>query len=231
MKQVYILHGWTYNLDKWTEVCDALRRRGIDSVQLKVPGLTTASTKVWDIAGYEQWLDEQLRGIDQPIVIGHSNGGRIALSYVQHHPSRLSKLILIDSAGLAHNQLWPRTKLVVLRVLSQIGKIFFRIRLIKKIFYTLIGARDYFDAPENMKLTMRNMLQADNEIDLAQIKLPVTIIWGREDKITPLADAHQLRQAIAGSTLHIVEDARHAPFANHPDEVADLIVGAIGNRK
>src|SRR4051812_31909284 len=98
MKQVFIIHGWTYSLDKWTEICKLLKSRGIEPILLKVPGLTDPSTEVWDIDGYISWLDKRLAGTEKPVVIGHSNGGRIALAYAQRFPERLGQLILIDSA-------------------------------------------------------------------------------------------------------------------------------------
>ena len=227
MKKIFIIHGWTYSLDKWTEVCKSLQAKGIEPVLLKVPGLTDPSDQVWDIEGYVDWLDKQLADEINPVIVGHSNGGRIALSYIQHNPGRIAKLILIDSAGVPHDERRSRAKLAILRGLSKIGKIFVHGRLPKKIFYKLIGAQDYFNASPSMRITMGNMLATDKTIKLSGIKLATTIIWGREDAITPLADGEKLKAGIDGSKLYIVDDARHAPFANHPDEVADIIAGAL----
>jgi pimeloyl-ACP methyl ester carboxylesterase len=226
-QKLFIIHGWTYSLDKWTAVCQLLKDRGFEPVQLRVPGLTEPSKKVWDINGYCDWLETQLKGETKPIVIGHSNGGRIALAYAQRHNDRLGKLILIDSAGIAHTQLVSRLKLSILRFLAAITKPLLRSARLKGLLYKLIGAKDYFNASPNMKLTMQNMLAADSTIDLAKVQLPVTIIWGREDGITPLADGHKLAAGIAGAQLHIIANARHAPFANHPDVVAELITKAV----
>lgn len=228
MKKVFIIHGWTYNLEKWDEVTKSLKKLGIDPILLKVPGLTGPSKKVWDIDGYVEWLDLKLKGEDKPIVIGHSNGGRIALSFVQKHPGKLGQLILIDSAGVAHNELIPSTKLKSLKVISKAGKGLSHVPVVKKSFYKLIGAQDYLNAPQNMKLTMRNMLSADKNIDLSKLSIPTTIIWGRNDTITPLKDGNKLHAGITGSDLHVIDDARHAPFYNHADEVAKIIASAVG---
>src|SRR5690349_17232860 len=100
MKKVFIVHGWTYSLDKWTEICGLLRNMGIEPIQLRVPGLTEPSDKAWDIDGYVEWLNDKLKDEKNPVVIGHSNGGRISLAFVQKYPNKLGKLILIDSAGI-----------------------------------------------------------------------------------------------------------------------------------
>jgi pimeloyl-ACP methyl ester carboxylesterase len=74
-----------------------------------------------------------------------------------------------------------------------------------------------------MKITMQNMIMADQDLDPSAAKLPVTIIWGRNDGITPLSDGLKLHKAIKGSKLYIIEGARHSPIATHPGEVADII--------
>lgn len=227
MTKLYIIHGWTYNLDKWKDVSLELKLRDIEPVLLKVPGLTEPSDEVWDIEGYIGWLDEQLKGETRPIVAGHSNGGRIAMSYIQKYPDRIKQLILIDSAGVAHNEKRSVVKLKVLKVIAKVGKIFTFIPGVRKVFYKLIGARDYLDAPPNMRKTMQNMLKADQNLKLASIDLPVTIIWGRDDTITPLADGQTINKAVKGSKLVVIDGARHAPMATEPVKVADVIAEAI----
>ena len=227
MRQVYIIHGWTYSLDKWAKFCEALGARAIEPILLRVPGLTEPSNQVWDIEGYVNWLDSKLKDAQQPIVVGHSNGGRIALSFVQKFPNQLSQLILIDSAGIAHNEKRSATKLKSLKFIAKAGKPIAKVPGAKKVFYKVIGARDYYEAPENMKQTMRNMLAADQKISLNAIKLPVTIIWGRDDTLTPLSDGQKMHKSIAGSSFHIIDEARHAPFYTHPEEVANIIQKAL----
>ncbi len=227
MTQIFIIHGWSYNLDKWQPIMPFLKAQNLEPILLKVPGLTTPSDKVWDIKGYIKWLDGELKGEPNPIVIGHSNGGRIALSYAQANPGRLKQLILIDSAGLAEHSLIKKTKLGILSGLSKIGKPLARIPLLRKVFYKVIGAQDYYQAPPNMRETMQNMLFADSKLDLTQINLPTTLIWGREDNITPLKDGKKIAKLLPNSSLNIIDRAKHAPQATQPEMVAELIKNAI----
>lgn len=230
--KVFIIHGWTYNLDKWTQIRPLLERSGLDAVFLKVPGLTEPSDKVWDINGYVDWLGKQLEDEQKPTVIGHSNGGRIALAYVQKNPGKIGKLILIDSAGIPHNhRARAKAKLKILKGVSKAGKVFGKIPPVKKAFYQVIGAQDYLNAPPNMKKTMQNMLDADRSIDLSKIELPVSIIWGREDSITPLSDGQKMHECIKGSDLTVVDEARHAPFFTHPGQTAKIVINKLEDRQ
>jgi pimeloyl-ACP methyl ester carboxylesterase len=228
MKQVFIIHGWTYNLDKWSKLAYALKAKDIEPVFLRVPGLTEPSDRVWDIDGYIDWLDQQLKGAEKPTVVGHSNGGRIALAYINRYPTRISRLILIDSAGVAHNHKKAAAKLKTLKYIAKVGKPLAKLPGARKAFYKTIGARDYYEAPPNMRLTMRNMLAADQRMDFGSIKLPVDIIWGSDDSITPLSDGQAMARLINGAKLHIVENARHAPFFSDPETVAGIILKVVG---
>ena len=221
--KIFIIHGWTYNLDKWTDFATLLKRAGFEPVMLKVPGLTEPSKKVWDIKSYVAWLDDKLKNEIKPTIIAQSNGGRIALSYVQANPGKIKQLFLIDSAGVTDKRLTRKIKLKTLYVLSKLGKPLSKIGLIRKVFYKIIGAQDYNQAPPNMRLTMQNMLKDSQKIELGSINLPVTLIWGSNDRNTPLKDGQKMHRLIKDSKLFIIEEAKHAPQSTHPDEVVEII--------
>lgn len=226
--KLFIIHGWTYSLDKWSVIVDLLEKEGFTPVQLRVPGLTAPSKKVWDIDSYVAWLSECLSGEEHPVVIGHSNGGRIALSFAQKYPNRLSRLILIDSAGIPNDHyLTAKLKLKTLRTISRFGQPVKKVPGVRKVFYKLIGAHDYEQAPPNMKKTMQNMLEADKLIHLKHIKTPVTLIWGRNDSQTSLRDGRLMQRKIKGAKLFVIDGARHAPMATHPQKVSQLIVKVL----
>lgn len=222
-KKIFVIHGWTYSLEKWQPIQSLLASKGIELVLLKVPGLTEPSARVWDMDGYVAWLHEKIKTHEYPVVIGHSNGGRIALNYLTKYPGTFSELILIDSAGVPHQQPLARLKLGVLRALSKLGKPIAKIPTLKRIVYRVIGAQDYHQAPSNMKKTMQNMLKANTTIAFDKIDVPTTLIWGMADQQTPIGDANFLAKTIPGAKLHIIQNARHAPMFTHPGAVAAII--------
>jgi pimeloyl-ACP methyl ester carboxylesterase len=221
--KIFIIHGWTYNLDLWVEFCEKLKNHGIEPIQLRVPGLTMPSDKVWTIDDYVEWLHKELASEIHPVVLGHSNGGRIALAYSQKYPKHIKQLFLIDSAGIPKERIASRLKVRGLKTASKVKHVIGLVPGIKKGFYKVIGAQDYYNAPENMKRTMQYMLNADNGIDLSRIEMPTVIIWGSNDKSTPLADGKKMHARIKGSTLNIIKGARHAPFSTHAEDVVKII--------
>lgn len=223
-KKIYILHGWTYSLEKWVNFEKLLKGNNFDPVLLKVPGLTEKSDKIWDLDKYSDWLYKYLsKEKKKVILLGHSNGGRIAAFFATKHPEKVANLILVDSAGIYHKELWLQIKRFVFKTLSGIGKSFTNSDVVKNFLYFLAGERDYQKATENMKKTIVNLTNHDLTPFLKNVEVPTLIIWGEDDKITPLSDAKLINSLIKDSKLRIVKDAKHSPFYTHPVEVINIL--------
>mgnify|MGYP000896399796 CR=1 FL=1 len=228
--KLFIIHGWTYTIEPWTSVVSILRSKGIEVEQLRVPGLTAESGKVWDIDDYVQWLHQELKGESAPIVLGHSNGGRIALNYLKQYPGSISELILLNAAGINVSN----RKVSLKRRLFKIAAFMFRplkyIPLVRKIAYRVIGGSDYDRASENMKKTLNNMLKSDRRLDISDIKTPVQVLWGANDTTTPLAQGEKMARLLPNARLKVFNGWAHAPYITHPNEVAAAIIKALGGR-
>lgn len=222
MKKIYILHGWTYTLKAWEKAVGLLSLAGFEPVLLKVPGLTAPTNQPWTIDGYVDWLSEELP-TEPVILVGHSNGGRIALAFSVKNPGRVSDLILVDAAGIPRNELPIRLKRAVFGKIANLGKHMTSSALLRKIFYKIIRAKDYGRAPENMRVTMANMLAADQSGGLSEISARTLIIWGEKDKATPMSDARIMNEGIQGSKLVIIPQAAHSPHESHAERLVDEI--------
>ncbi len=222
--KIIILHGWTKTLDKWKEFIDILEKRGIKAELPKIPGLTGSLEKVWELTDYVGWLknitDKEKR---KAILIGHSNGGRIALAFANLYPAKVEKLILIDSAGIYHNELPLKIKRTVFKAIAKIGKKLTSSKTIKNLLYKVARESDYKDLDENTKQTMSNLISSDLKPILSEIKIPTLIIWGAQDRITPLSDGILMNSLIKNSKLKVINDARHSPMFTHPEIVAKII--------
>ena len=98
IKDLYIIHGWTYTVEPWRETLETMRDDGFKVQMLRVPGLTEPSKKEFTIDDYAKWADENIP--DGAIALGHSNGGRILLNLCAKKPEKLKYLILLDAAGI-----------------------------------------------------------------------------------------------------------------------------------
>ncbi len=222
--KVYIIHGWSYSIEKWDELVTILKKKGIDAKVLKVPGLIYPIEKPWTINDYVSWLSRELKNEKEVVLVGHSNGGRIAMAFVKKHANKVLRLILIDSAGVYHNNLPIKIKRFLFGTSAKIGKNITSSERFKKILYKLARSNDYNKADLVMKKTMVNLIESDKSRNFESIKVPTAIIWGRDDTTTSLADGKLLNREIKGSKLIVIKNAKHSPQFSHPHEVTDIIL-------
>ena len=222
--KILILHGWTYSLDKWKKFIDILDKKGFDTQILNIPGLTAASDEVWDLEKYVKWLNERVRKYKKEIIlVGHSNGGRIAIAYTAKYPKKIKQLVLINSAGILHHDLMIRIKRLVFRTLADFGKKVTNSEKIRKLFYKFTREKDYEKATLKMRQTMVNLIKFDIRPLLGKIETPTLIIWGKEDRITPVSDGVLIHKLIKNSKLKIISGSKHSPFSEKPEKVAEII--------
>jgi len=172
----------------------------------------------------------------KPILIGHSFGGRIAIKYAAKYPEKIDKLILTGAAGIKHNL---TLKQRLLFILTKTGKLIFSLPVINflqnpvyKLFSKIARSRkkDYYNASPRMKEIMKNVLGEDLTNYFDKIKTPTLLIWGREDKTTPLADGKLMNEKIKDSKLVIIDDANHSLPYQKLKEFAKIIEEFIKKR-
>ena len=224
---LYIIHGWTYTIEPWTSAVSILRSKGVEVRQLRVPGLTAPSEEVWDVDGYVEWLHSELKDAKNPTVLGHSNGGRIALNYLKKYPGSIGHLILLSAAGINVSDQKISLKRRIFRVVAKVLRPLKYIPFVRKVVYRLIGGSDYDRAPANMKQTLHNMLESDKQLDLTDIDTPTSILWGKVDRVTPLAQGEKMARHLPRATIRKFDGWAHAPYITHPNEVAAAILAAM----
>jgi len=222
--KIYILHGWAYSKSKWSPFVSLLKKRGLTPILVNIPGLTEKINKPWGIENYKNWLYKKLEKEKDVVLIGHSNGGRIAMAFTIAHPKKVRKLVLIDSAGIYHNELSLKIKRSLFKKAAKIGKILLPSEKAKDLLYFLTGEKDYKNASPNMKKTMVNLIESDKGLGIDQISVPTIIIWGRDDKTTPTSDGKILNAKIKDSKLFLIDGAKHSPQFTHPQQVTDIIL-------
>lgn len=232
---IYILHGWALGEkteQKWQPFLDELNQAGYQTQFLQLPGLSCSLKEPWHLSDYRCWLSHQLPQDKKVILLGHSFGGQLAVSFAAKYPQRLEKLILIDSAGVRNKKGWQKLKVSLFKVAAKVGKALFSIlscgskqlqKKFRKILYILAREKDYYQAPPQLRQTLTNVLQADIQHHLPNIKQPTLLIWGEQDTSTPISHAQIFKQKIKHSQLKTIKQARHSPQYTHPQIVAKMI--------
>ena len=220
-----MIHGWTYTVEPWRTTFAMLKKNGISVKMLNVPGLTEPSEKVFTIEDYVKWADKNIP--DGAIALGHSNGGRILLNLCAKKPEKLKYLILLDSAGVYE----PSVRKKVVEKVAKIGKPLKKVPVIDKAFHRLTGSTDYSRAPENMKITLANMLASDKDLDFSKVETPTFILWGKKDTTTPPRQATVMYEKLPQAELKFYAKWTHAPYISDPEGLARAITTLVKRLK
>lgn len=226
-----ILHGWGLSKKKFDPLQQELEQRGYTVYSLDFPGFGEASQpeKVYTLTDYAHWFYEWLQKsrIHQPILIGHSFGGRVSLRFNTLYPNIVSGLLLTGTPG--YRPVKPG-KFFLFVLLGKIGKAILSIPLLSRFhdqirnkYYYIIGAREYTRAQGVMKDTFKNIVTDQLIEDMKKVAVPTHLIWGADDLIVPVSIAERMKQTMLHSTLTVVPNADHGLPFRKPKEFADIV--------
>ena len=161
--------------------------------------------------------------IHNPIIIGHSFGGRliILLNYLYH--IKFKKIILMDSAGIKNFSLKKTLKKYLYKFLKKL-KFFFKDKpkyLQKLLSY--FGSTDFKNINLSMQKTFINIVNTNLIKYIPSIKDETLIIWGRNDYETPFKDAIKFNKLISNSYLIPIENVGHFPYLEYPTLINNII--------
>lgn len=226
-KPVVLLHGWGDSGQTFSELIEKLEDK-YEVLTLDLPGIghTQAPTTVWGLDNYAGFVQTWLQKIgikDVYAVIGHSNGGAIAMHGVAKNLLKPKKLVLLAAAGIRTNH---KIRRKLLKVVSKTGKVITsplphhtKIK-IRNRFYKRIGSE--IGLFPDMEATFRKIITEDTQSDAKNIKVPTLLIYGDSDKTTPVLYGKIFRSLIKESKLETV-DAGHFLHQEQPEQVARLI--------
>jgi pyruvate dehydrogenase E2 component (dihydrolipoamide acetyltransferase) len=172
---------------------------------------------------------------DEPAVIaGHSLGGAVGVLVASASPQLVARLVLIDPAG-AGDDVDPALLRLIEAEPSDAGS-----REILELFFHDHALVTATGVAEHSRMLTRPGVHAavravarstfdgaaqrlDVREALADIDVPVLVIWGAEDRVFDVSQADALRVAIPHAQVRIVTEAGHVPHLERPDAVAALI--------
>lgn len=104
-KDVLLLHGMSFRADTWKELgtLDALGAAGYDVVAADMPGFGETEKCGMGPDKAVAGLIEKL-GLDRPVLVGPSMGGRIALNFALDHPEMVGGLVLVGCVSVEENR-------------------------------------------------------------------------------------------------------------------------------
>lgn len=215
-----LLHGLMGALSNWEFVIEEFSKNyrviipmlPIYELPLLTIGVKTLSKFVHKFIQYKK--------LENVTVLGNSLGGHVGLIYALTHPEKLKAMVLAGSSGLYENAFggsFPRRE----------SYDFIR----EKVEYTFYSPKtatkelvdDVYESVNNRHKIIRLLAMAKSAIrhnmakDLHKIKMPVALIWGKNDKITPPEVAVEFSHLLPNAELTWVDECGHAPMMEQPE--------------
>lgn len=221
-QDVLLLHGWGASSESYRGVINALKDK-CHLVALDFPGCGQSDlpNKPLTTDDYVMLVKEfcEKLSLDNPILIGHSHGGRVIMKLCGTGILNPQKIVFIDAAGIKPKFNIKKTAKVasykfIKNVLS--------LPLIKN--YTAetlnkarshFGSADYSSAPEVMRKTLVNLVNDDMTPYIKNIKASTLLIWGENDTATPLYMAEKLKSSINDCGLCVIKNTGHWSFVEN----------------
>lgn len=183
-------------------------------------------------------------GINRACVVGHDVGGGIAQSLAVRHPARVSHLCLVNSVAFDD---WPVREVKLARAMLPLTRYLPPTWLLSVVRADLLrgyvdedrGGRSIaqylrpFGTPDGRDGLMEHLasLSCDETQAIAprlgKLVQPAAIVWGAHDPWLPQSLARKLHEAIPGSTLDIIPDARHFTPEEAPEQIATAIAKLV----
>lgn len=223
---VVLLHGWGAESNTFRYLLDRLSdTHQIFALDLPGFGLSEVPPNAWDASDYARMISifyDKL-GINEAHLIGHSYGGRISIVLAARQPEKVNRLILVDSAGIIP----PRTIHYYLRIgLVKIGRLIRHCGTFGKgladSIANRVGSKDYRQAGP-MRATLVKSVNQNLRPFLPKIRASTLLIWGENDKDTPISFGKIMHDEIPNAELVILEGAGHFSFLDKPHEFCQFV--------
>jgi pimeloyl-ACP methyl ester carboxylesterase len=227
-KLVLLLHGWGDTAKGLRGLQTALAKK-YQVIAIDLPGFggTEAPKGVWGLDEYAAFVAHFLHKIGAPTVhllVGHSNGGAIAIRGLARDTLHADKLVLLASAGIRGEY---KGRVKALRIITKAGKALTMPlpssvkQKLRKTVYTTVGS-DMLVA-EHLQETFKKVVTDDVREDARELTQPTLLIYGEQDESTPVVFGELLHQNIDGSTLEILPGAGHFVHVDRPAAVVKAI--------
>jgi len=221
---IVLLHGWGQNIEMMKMVSDPFSDN-YDIIIIDLPGHGNSEEpktvySLYDFVDCVKSLLDSLK-IKNPILIGHSFGGKISLLYASMYD--VKKLILFGSPYKKEiKELSTKTK--ILKFLKKVPVI----NKLEGFAKKHIGSTDYKNASDTMRKILVEHVNLDITEEVKKIKCPTLLVWGTMDQEVPIERAYELEKLMDDAAVIPYEGCSHYAYLERIDQTINIIKNFIG---
>lgn len=224
---VLFIHGWGSEHGSFNGLVSALKGQ-FQCISLDLPGFgdSQAPNETWGIHEYAEFVASFIHKVDaEPFaVVGHSNGGTIAMYALSQKLLKPTKLVLLASAGVRDED---GARRLVYKTVAKVGKQVARVlpksaqKKLRRKLYDSAGS-DMFVSP-HLQETFKRVVRYDVQKDASMIAQPALLIYADDDTETPVRYGQKLENALQSARLEVLPSGGHFVFQKQPDTVSTLM--------
>lgn len=225
---VLLLHGWGDTLHTFDALVQSLES-DYTVIRLDLPGFgkTDNPKETFTLQRYAEFVNHFIQKIDVKgldVIVGHSNGGAIAIKAVSMNVLKPKKLVLLASSGIRSTY---KGRKKALRLAAKTAKLPTKLMpkhlqaKLKRRAYATIGS-DLFVA-EHLQKTFKEVVGEDLLTSSANITTDTLLLYGTEDTATLPAYGSMFAKKIRNSQLHVIEGAGHYLHQSHASQVESYL--------
>ena len=238
-RPLVLIHGYPFNSSLWADQIPALSNGyRVIAPDLRGFGETDASQEpstMNSLAADVARLMDHLE-IPRATIAGLSMGGYVALAFYKQFTSRVRALVLADTRAQADTEEAKQTRAQQAEKALSEGMAGIADAMLPKLLTPetvskhpeiVKRVRDMMlkTKPEGAATALRGMAERDDQTELlSRISVPTLILVGAEDAITPVADSEKMHQAIAGSSLVVLDHAGHVSNIERAKQFNDALL-------
>jgi 3-oxoadipate enol-lactonase len=173
-------------------------------------------------------------------VLGWSMGGVIAQSFALAHPTRVHRLLLLSTFtatdAFLHEAIanWVnirRSNMPYEQVVRHVARMVFSVSLARntkayEAFIQVMLANPYRQSVHGLVRQAAALLEYEVPSNLSSLSMPVTVLVGDSDQLTPHHMSTELVATIPGAVLRVLPGA-HSGFLEYPNEYNQVILGVL----
>ena len=218
---VVFIHGFPFSSEMWKPQVEDLNEFRLILYDVRGHGRTHPGDGQYTV---EYFVDDLIALLDhlvirKAVLVGLSMGGYIALRAVERHPDRFRGLVLCDTKSDADTndakiRRSDQGKLVKTKGIPAFTQDFLKAVFLPESFKKHPEAIDLIrktiekTTPTALVGTLIGLAaRTDTTPSLPAIQMPVLIMVGEGDKVTPPASSRAMREKIKSSELHIIPNA------------------------
>jgi 3-oxoadipate enol-lactonase len=218
---IVCVHGCAGHLEQWEpQIAHLAQEYRVVAADLRGHGRSQVASSAYSLEEF-LWDTTQVLTqlkVEEPfILMAHSFGGPIAITFAATQPNRLSKLVLIATG--------PRMRLNPLHEL--VVKLPFPLGVLEGL-RPIVMPKSYAPVAVIQRVLAGTLFKWDGYQVLPQVRTPTLIIAGQWDFIAPVSQAEEIHRLLPDSRLEVVRYTRHLPHLERPEAVNRLIDRFLG---